>query len=227
VGRWHQRSAGCQTSPPAAPALCPAPRATDPDGVPPRPLAALPFLMALRTSATHGPTPNYEATAASGPFTTSRAPPLGPPAPLQSLPPSDHGRLAIIRKMMASAAAQSPLGPASPPAPRPTPPRGRPEPAAAAAAFKVACPMAGGPTAATRPPEGRGGEAPSAPTLTSTTSSTTLELGGPTWPIASDSEVMLEAQLGAFTRLVGPGRPDWRRISFASFLATSQDAARD
>ena len=38
---------------------------------------------------------------------------------------------------------------------------------------------------------------------------------------------MLEAQLGAFTRLVGPGRPDWRRISFASFLATSQDAARD
>jgi hypothetical protein len=48
-----------------------------------------------------------------------------------------------------------------------------------------------------------------------------------TWPIASDSEVMLEAQLGAFTRLVGPGRPDWRRISFASFLATSQDAAKD
>ena len=144
-----------------------------------------------------------------------------------TLPSSPTARMAIIREMMAFAVAPSSRAAGSLPAPRLNPARALDTGTATAADVRVRTE----PLAVLSPasvPLGDGGQAeePGAPSTTPSLSSA-LSLRGPTWPLASDTEVLLEAQLGAFTSLVGPGRSDWRRITPSAFLGITPDAARD
>ena len=144
-----------------------------------------------------------------------------------TLPSSPTARQSIIREMMAFAVAPSTRAVGSLPAPRLNPARCLDTGTATATdAQAPAEPLTALGLASA--PLGDGGQVEEQGTPPTTPSlSSALSLRGPTWPLASDTEVLLEAQLGAFTSLVGPGRSDWRRITPSAFLGITLDAARD
>ena len=163
---------------------------------------------------------------------TNRVASLLPPGFAHRLgSPSTRPTMAIIREMKAYALSPSRSAPSDPPAP------GAPTAESRGTARQGSVPAAEGPDRMAGPPVAEAcrravcGEAapPEAPSHSPCAIQlpTTFGLRDHDHPLASDTEVLLEAQLGTFTRLIGPGRNDLRRMSFAHYLTLTQAAVRD